>query len=75
MFDKKGEELNMNPREHVLLRLTKDQLMYKACEYRLVSAQHTKKALAQAIAKYEEDGVFRDMRAISKTRERELEFI
>ena len=52
----------MNPREELLMRLTKEQLLYKACEYRMVSVKHNKSALVKAIAEKE----LAILRAISK---------
>ena len=56
----------MNPAIKVLMKLTKNQLLYKAREYRLVGAEHNKTALAKAIAKYESDKFEHDWKVISR---------
>ena len=58
----------MNPDVNLLMRLTKDQLLYKACRYRLISVKHSKRDLAEAIATYESEQRLRDYRAISNGR-------
>jgi len=48
-------EDKIGPAVKLLIGLSKDQLLYKACRYRLVSVKHKKQDLAEAIAKYEDD--------------------
>ena len=58
--------METTPAEKLLLRLTKEQLLYKACEYRLVSVNHNKAVLAKAIAEHEEKMFSNAWSAISK---------
>lgn len=55
----------MNPAVKILMKLKKEQLLYKACRYRLVGVNHTKIELAEAIAKYEEKRMLKGMRIIA----------
>jgi hypothetical protein len=56
------------PDVKLLLRLTKDQLLYKACEYRLVVDNHDKLSLAIAIANKEREMFNDSWNAISNRR-------
>lgn len=55
----------MEPKVKLLMKLTKNQLLYKACEYRLVGCKHDKLSLAKAIAEYEEKRFKEDWSTIS----------